>query len=204
MTDDRDADQAETLEAVTFGVGLPWPWPEGEKYLQRDGLTWTFDFGVNMLILTYSGITQTMVEDFEGPMDLVIQADGPLLGLLVKFPGRWGWYDTMGWRTSPGIPSSFEEEAEQGEGYGFHVVLVDGRSRIVRAMRAFATSTHFSKVLRREVIDRWSTGISAEEGFRLHSEWMARNLTIKDLIKIAPARTRSGGVAGDLHDRPLP
>lgn len=176
-------------EGTLFQVGATWPWREG--LVAERGFGWHPDSN-NMLLLVERDVTEQMREDLAGPVDIALVAHGPLVGLLVRFSGGWGWAETMVWRApGQGIPD-FLQSADASDHIFFKVVLVDQRTKRIEHMRAFTASPHFTKMLVREVNDRWTTEVDPAEGVRLCNEWAAKNPTMKSALKASLARSHGG------------
>lgn len=178
-------------EQTLFAVDGPWPWPDRAELIAQEGFGWHPDAG-NMLLVVHDNVTEQMREDFAGPADLALLTHGPLVGLMMRLGGGWTWMETMAWRgPGQGIPEALRGPAEGGH-LLFRAVLVDRTSGTVAAMRAFTVSAHFTKMLLREVADRWGNEVTVEEGMAAREEWNRRNPTLNAALKASLARSHGG------------
>lgn len=176
-------------DATVFAVDAPWPW-EDSLVAQR-GFGWHPDAG-NMLLLVEDNVTEEMCNDLAGPVDVALLAHGPLVGLLVRFSGGWGWAETMVWRApGDGIPEFLRTGAPSDHLF-FKAVLVDRVTKRIAHMRAFTVSPHLTKMLMREVNDRWTTEVTWPEAQRFREEWNTKHPSINSALKASLARAHGG------------
>lgn len=172
-----------------FQIGEPWPW-EPEWVAQR-GFSWMPDSGV--LLMVEDNVTDQMCADLAGPVDMALVARGPLVGLLVRFGDAWGWAETFTWRRpGQGIPERLVDDGSETPHALFYPVLVDSRTKIVRHMRAFTASAHFTRRLYQEVADRWAEGTTPEQADAAFQRFAAAYPTTTSAIKGAFARCHGG------------
>lgn len=178
---------------ITLTLGEPWPLDPA--LVAQRGFGWHTDPG-NMLLIVERGVTEQMCTDLSGPADLALIAHGPLVGLMVRFAGGWSdWMETLGWRLpGQGIPEVLlmSNDDEPTDRLLFRVVLVDADTKRVAHMRAFTVSPHFTKMLKREVADRWGSGVTNEEALAYREEWNRRYPTPKHAVKASLARSHGG------------
>ena len=185
--------QHETDEALweptLFAIGQPWPW-EPEWVAER-GFSWMADSGV--LLMVEDNVTDQMCAALAGPVDMALVASGPLVGLLVRFGEMWGWAETFTWRRpEQGIPERLRDDIA-GTGHAtFYPVLVDRHTKIVRHMRGFTASAHFTARLVREVGDRWVDGTDPQGAEEAFQQWVDRNPTTNAALKGSFARCHGG------------
>jgi hypothetical protein len=190
VTDNSGENTDENTEQTLFAVGAPWPWPDRAGLIAQEGFGWHPDAG-NMLLIVHDHVSEQMVDDFNGPADLALLAHGPLVGLMLRLGGGWTWMETLAWRgPGQGIPEVLQDRAEGH--LLFRAVLVDRTTGTIAAMRAFTVSAHFTKMLLREVADRWSTEVTVEEGMAAREEWNRRNPTLNAALKASLARSHGG------------
>jgi hypothetical protein len=172
-----------------FEIGQPWPW-EPEWVAQR-GFSWLPDSGV--LLMVEDNVTEQMCADMAGPVDMALLASGPLVGLLVRFGEAWGWAETFVWRRpGQGVPDRLLDDGSETPHALFYPVLVDSGTKIVRHMRGFTASAHFTRRLTQEVTDRWTAGATKEEGDAAFEQFVARYPTTNAALKGAFARCHGG------------
>jgi hypothetical protein len=177
-------------EATAFTIGMPWPWEE--NLVEEPGFGWIPD--VNMLLLVTDGVTEQMIEDLKGPVDVWLLAHGPLVGLMVRFSGGWEYSETLVWREpGHGVPDSLRPGHGGDLGHlWFTVVLVDSTTKRVAHMRGFTVSPHFTKMLQRECADRWAAGVTNDEGIGARMAFNQKYPTIQSAVKASLARSRGG------------
>ena len=138
-------------------------------------------------------LVQRMCDDLAGPVDLALIAHGPLVGLLARFGEAWGWAETMAWRRpDQDLPGPLVPDGSPTPHVMFYPVLVDAGTKVIRHMRAFTASTHFTKSLYREVADRWSEGTTPEAANRAFAEYESRFPTMNAALKGSFARCHGG------------
>jgi len=181
-------------DSTLFVVGLPWPWRD--SLIAEPSFGWHPDAG--MLLMVHDNVTQEMCDDLAGPVDVSLIVHGPLIGLLCHFSGGWEWSETMAWR-GPG--EGFPESLAPGSGPQrmlLKAVLVDRGTKIVRHIRPFTLSPHFSRMVENEAAYRWGpdgkwpNGVTVDEALRWREEWNQRHPTMKSALKAAIARSHGG------------
>lgn len=191
------ADQAhDPTEPVvtTIITGQPWPWSEG--LVSQPSAGWLPD--PNVLLIVERGITDQMVEELTGPIEAVLLASGPMVGLMIRFHGPggrgsgWEWQEVFSWRhPGDGLPD-WADPNVAGDHLGFTVVAVDADTKIVHYQAFFTVSPHFTRSIIREVRDRWQPGVTPAEGLAARAAWNAKHPTIRAALKAGIARSRSG------------
>lgn len=172
-----------------FEIGEPWPWEP--EYVAQRGFSWLPDS--NMLLLVEDGVTKAMCEAVAGPLDMALLAEGPLVGMLVRFGPMWGWAEIFAWRRpGQGIPDTLIDDGTPTPHAFFSVVLVDHASGRIAHMRAFTASVHFTKSLYREVATRWADGTDAQGAAAAFEQFAGRYPDIDDALQATIARTHSG------------
>lgn len=187
---DATPHQAETDWGPTrFQIGLPWPWEP--EWVATRGFRWLPDSMV--LVMVEDGVTQDMCDAIAGPADVALLASGPLVGILARFGEMWGWAESLVWRRpGQGIPEKLMADGTETPHVLFHVVLVDAQTKIVRHMRLFTVSAHFTKALYREVADRWSEGTDEAGAQAAFADFERRYPTMRSALKGAVARSHGG------------
>lgn len=176
--------------ATVFAIGAPWPWED--HYIAERGFYWHPHQG--MLLLVEPNVTREMCDDLAGPVDVALLGYGPLVGLLVRFSGGWGWNEAMVARPSgAGIPDSLIHDGDDGKAHAwFTAVLVDQKTKRIEWMKGFTVSPHFTKALQRETADRWGKPVTQTEIDRAQDEWAARYPSINSALKASMARSHGG------------
>lgn len=179
----------ESWEPTLFEIGQPWPWEP--EWVSERGFYWLPDTG--LLLMVEDGVTEQMCADMEGPVDLALVASGPLVGMLARFGDAWGWAESMTWRRpGQGIPDRLVPDGSATPHAAFYPVLVDVRTKIVRHMRGFTASTHFTRRLYQEVADRWVEGTTSEQAEVAFEQFAARYPHTNAALKGAFARCHGG------------
>lgn len=172
-----------------FQIGEPWPW-EPEWVADR-GFRWLPDS--SFLLMVEDNVTQQMCDDFAGPVDLALIGAGPLVGIMARFGDNWGWAESMVWRRpDQGLPDNLIPDGTPTPHLAFHAVLVDAGTKLVRHMRMFTASGHFTQALYREAADRWSKGTTPEEANAAFAVFETRYPSINSALKGAVARCHGG------------
>lgn len=183
-------------EPATVVTGQPWPWDEG--WIQQRSAGWLPD--MNVLLLVEERVTDQMVEELEGPIEFVLLASGPMVGLMVRFHGPdgrgsgWEWQEVFSWRhPGDGLPSWATPEATVPGGHlGFQIIVVDRITQLVRYQAFTTVSPHFTTALIRECRDRWLPGVTPAEGLAARQAWNTTHPTIRSALKAGIARSRRG------------
>lgn len=172
-----------------FQIGEPWPWEP--IWVAERGFKWLPDTGI--LLMVEDNVTDQMCADMSGPVDLALLSIGPLVGILARFGDNWGWAETMAWRRpGQGIPDNLRPDGSATPHALFYPVLVDAKTKIVRHMRAFTASPHFTRALYREVADRWAEGTTPEGANAAFAEWERKYPSINAALKGSMARCHGG------------
>jgi hypothetical protein len=172
-----------------FEVGQPWPWEP--EWVASRGFRWLPDSMV--LVMCEDNVTQQMCDDVAGPADLALLASGPLVGILARFGDTWDWAESLVWRRpDQDLPEKLVPDGSPTPHVLFHVVLVDNQTKLVRHMRVFTASTHFTKAMYREVADRWSEGTDLDGANRAFAEFERKYPTMRSALRGAIARCHAG------------
>jgi hypothetical protein len=130
--------------------------------------------------------TDSEVESVKsGRVELGLCVKENTIFFLSKFSG-------MEWMDAPYSPylsknTRFDDLAND-MGYALHVVLVDASSGIIKAMRLIGMQTHFSKILRKEILNQLGNDFSNQ----LHQERVDKvykNYQTHSLVKYATTYT---------------
>lgn len=172
-----------------FTIGDKWPWEP--EWVETRGFRWLPES--MLLLLVEDDVDQRMCDTVAGPVDLAVVAQGPLVGLLVRFGDLWGWAESLAWsRPDQAIPDTLIDTGEPTPHAVFHVVLVDRKTATIRHMRMFTASAHFTKTLYREVADRWTVGTDLEGARDAFAQFEARYSTIDAAVRGSLARCKGG------------
>jgi hypothetical protein len=189
MPEEPTRPEPDVWEPTQFSIGDPWPWEP--EWVATRGFRWLPDS--MMLLMVEDDVTQQMCDDIAGPADLALIGAGPLVGILARFGDNWGWAESMVWRRpGQGIPSPLQPDGTPTPHVAFHVVLVDNQTKLIRHMRLFTASAHFTKSLYREAADRWASGTTAEEADAAFAAFEARYPSINDTVRGSLARCHGG------------
>lgn len=189
MGESEQAGGGEVWEPTLFEIGQPWPW-EPEWVAQR-GFSWMPDSGV--LLMVEDDVTEQMCEWMAGPVDLALVAAGPLVGIMARFGPGWDWAESFVWRRpGQGVPERLVLDDSPTPHAAFFPVLVDSKTKIVRHMRGFTVSPHFTRQLAREVAERWTDGTTKEAADVAFDQFVARYPTEKAALAGAFARCHAG------------
>lgn len=166
------------------------PWPGDPLLLAQPGFGW---HGHDDLLLLAAPNLTPEEKATDGPVDVAVIADGPLVGLLVR-PHGWQWLESLSWRPDP-APSPhllIDDTAAPEARVLLTLVIVDQATTIVEKIRSFTLSAHASRILRREVRARWSEPIAFADGAAAMERWYAAHPTSEDSLRDSLARCKSG------------
>lgn len=183
----------EVPDAVHFQVGKPWPL--GAEWTRQRSFSWIAD--ANVLLMVEDRITSQACEDFAGDLELSLIAYGPLVGVLAKFSGVWShdWAESLMWRRQDqGLPELFMQ-THPDEQFTFTAVLAETGTGTIRALRRFTVSPGFTRALLKEARDRWSSGVTAEEGAAAAASYYARYPDTRKALRDRIARSTTAGLS---------
>lgn len=189
MSEKSGQPEPEMWEPTRFTIGDPWPWEP--EWVETRGFRWLPDS--NLLLMVEDNVTQKMCDDIAGPADLALIAAGPLVGIMARFGDAWGWAESMVWRRpGQGVPNTLVSDGSPTPHAAFHVVLVDNQTKLIRHMRMFTASAHFTKTLYREVADRWTEGTTIEEANAAFDAFETKYPTVNATVRGCLARCHGG------------
>lgn len=153
-----------------------------------EGLSWDPVHCALILCTNGAALSPTERAGLSGPLDLAVLGSENLVGLAVHIDG-WGWQDCLTALPGSGIPSELNDPLPPQARLSLtFVVVVNG---VVEHLRFFTLSTHSTRILQREVRDRWTTLSNAD--FAAQAErFYGAHPTTRDALKRAVARCKAG------------
>jgi hypothetical protein len=141
-------------EPTAVITGQPWPWEDG--WISQPSAGWLPD--INAILIVEDRLTDQMIEELTGPVEFVLLASGPMVGLMIRFHGPggrgsgWEWQEVFSWRhPGDGLPDWADpDNAVPGGHLAFKIIVVDRLTRLVRYQALHTVSPHFTSMLIRE------------------------------------------------------
>lgn len=164
-------------------------WPESTlAEYRKDGL-W--------VMLFFNGITKKEMKSFiKGDVQLALYQSGPIIFILANITGCLSWSDIpytihmVKDKVKPDILSkiSFEE----GQGIPVYLVLVEGNSGIVKAMRMIGAETEFSNTLV-DLTRRQALSLFNQKEYDNHLRYIQQEKSAEDMLEEAKGRFLHNG-----------
>lgn len=162
------------------------PYPSSTPFSQ--GTLWTPQS--NELLLVQPDWTADEIVAFSRPVRLHLLAHGPLLVLLLDF-GEGLSVELLAFRMLDSEMPDWCDDTTSGH-LLFRLVIVDLHGQIVRHLRAFTVSPHFTQAARREAKARWGQPITPQEAEATMLDFQQANPDRKALLRNTIASSRGG------------
>ena len=174
---------ASKFEKLEVGKPYPGDVPRGDSV--RVDMT---DGGL-VAYMVYDGITDKEVQDVRtGEAQFALTVRAGIIFVLMKFGGQ-PWLDAP---YNVHLSQNLTKLVTPGEaqGYGLYIILIDSRTRIVRALRLVGLSHRFSMSLRDAIVLQQAMPYDARYPDKMQQIYQAH--TVKDLVSLASVRFKVG------------
>ena len=176
-----------------FVVSVGQPYIAGRSSFDQNGPTYNYSDGIHELLLSFPDVSPVEVRSVQtGPAKFGLFVFERVIFFLFNFSPAFGWSDCpySFWQLAPEQRSLpvFEEHMH----ILLSVILIDGPTNTVKALRATTLSPAFSELLSAAIVDQLAAPISKEDYLGAVARAQARWPTSEEMYAESIARCAGG------------